>query len=81
MYIQTCDPSVVIEEKTEGKVIYLVPATGERWQINGTCNHCGSCWEGASGPAPTIDCPVRPEIKIDFPHCTLSGEYLPPAEV
>jgi hypothetical protein len=72
----TCDPNVVIESSTETSVIYLVPATGERWRIDGTCNQCGLCWDGAVGDRPTLDCPVRPEIKDNFPDCTLSGEYL-----
>lgn len=72
----TCDPFVFIESRSEASVIYIVPATGERWRIDGVCNQCGACWEGAVGPKPELDCPVRPEIKDKFPDCTLSGEYL-----
>lgn len=75
-YTQTCDPSVVIERQSKNSITYLVPATGERWRIDGTCNQCGACWEGAANAAPILDCPVRPEIKQDFPQCTLSGVYL-----
>lgn len=72
----TCDPNVFIESRTETSVIYIAPVTGERWRIDGTCNQCGQCWEGAVGERPTLDCPVRPEIKDDCPDCVLSGEYL-----
>lgn len=82
-YTLTCDPFVVITEQDinpqtgiQSRVIYLVPTTGEMWQINGECNQCGECWERATAPAPTLDCPVRPEIKDAFPNCTLSGVYL-----
>lgn len=77
---KTCDPHVVIESRPSlTEIIYLVPATGERWEIVGVCNQCGACWQGAVGLKPVLDCPVRPEIKDDFPECTLSGRYLPPA--
>lgn len=77
---KTCDPNTEIEKLGVGYVIYIVPATGERWKIVGTCNQCGACWKNAVGDKPLLDCPVRPEIKDDFPDCTLSGEYLPKAE-
>lgn len=73
----TCDPAIVIEARTEQSVIYLAPASGERWRIEGVCNRCGQCWQGAVGPAPVLDCPVRPELPNKFPDCTLRGEYLP----
>lgn len=76
MTIPTCDPHVVIESQEPGRVVYLIPATGERWRIDGTCNQCGKCWEGATYSKPELDCPVRPEIKDVIPDCTLSGEYL-----
>jgi hypothetical protein len=73
---KTCDPGIVIESQTPTSVIYLVPATGERWRIDGVCNKCGACWVGCHGPVPVLDSPVRPEIKEYFPECVLSGEYL-----
>jgi hypothetical protein len=75
-HIKTCDPYVVIESQAPTSVIYLVPHTGERWRIDGVCNHCGACYHPASVFDPTVDCPVRPEINKVFPTCTLSGEYL-----
>lgn len=76
-HVKTCDPNVVIESQTPTSVIYLVPASGARWRIDGVCNKCGACWEGAIGPAPVLDCPVTPEFIGMFPGCTLhSGEYL-----
>lgn len=74
--LPTCDPSVFIESVESGSIIYIASETGERWRIDGECNRCGACWEGAVNPAPLLDCPVRPEIKEKFPDCTLSGEYL-----
>ncbi len=60
---QTCDPYVLIEERAEQRIRYVNITTGRRWDVLGTCNMCGACWEGAVGPAPTLDCPVTPEIK------------------
>lgn len=75
----TADPYCFIESVTRKptlKVVYIIPSTGERWQISGTCNLCGDCWVGAKGGAPDKDCPVRPEIKANYPNCTLTGAYL-----
>lgn len=58
----TCDPFVWIEEQREGYVRYR-NGDGRRWEVHGTCNMCGACWEGASGPAPDMDCPVTPELE------------------
>ena len=74
--LETCDPYVVIESQTPTSVIYLAPASGVRWRIDGVCNKCGACWQGAVGPVPTLDCPVTPEINKHIPQCVLSGEYL-----
>lgn len=71
----TCDPTVFIESQIVDAVIYRT-VDGERWLIKGECNRCGDCWKGATNPAPVLDCPVRPEIKAKFPHCTLDGFYL-----
>lgn len=57
----TCDPFVWIEERGEGFVRYR-NAAGRRWEVHGTCDKRGDCWQGAVGPAPTLDCPVTPEF-------------------
>lgn len=75
---RTSDPTLRIEERRPGQVIYRAD-NGERWVITGTCSQCGACWQGAVGN-PSVDParPVRPEIKDNFPQCTLRGHYLPP---
>ena len=94
---ETLDPSVVIEARGPGWVIYRSTVKRERWIIYGTCNQCGECEVGAHSPHiiwtgkpigqpgacfdrsfPTRkDSPVRPEgPNQDWPHCSLSGEYL-----
>lgn len=59
----TCDPFVLIEEQREGYVRYVRTTDGRRWEVHGTCDRRGHCWQGASGPAPTLDCPVTPEFQ------------------
>lgn len=72
----TCDPYVFIESQTPTSVVYVNPGQGLRWRVDGVCNKCGKCWEGAVGPAPVLDSPVTPEFNGQFEGCTLHGEYL-----
>jgi len=68
--IQTCDPYVWIEEQRAGYVRYRMVSesnnpdatTTRRWEVYGTCDNRGLCWQGAVGPKPTLDCPVTPEF-------------------
>lgn len=43
----TADPSVFIEERREGYVRYIAPATGRRWEAHGVCDRRGDCLIGA----------------------------------
>jgi hypothetical protein len=61
--IPTCDPHVWIEAQGEGVVRYRRD-DGRRWEVHGTCTHCGRCWEGAVDPRPELDCPVTPEFDL-----------------
>lgn len=65
----TCDTEVFIEEKYEGYVRYI-NTSGKRWEVFGTCNNCGKCWEGANGPKPILDCPITENFY--FEECTLT---------
>jgi hypothetical protein len=47
MFEKTLDPHVDIVERTADYVEYLSD-TGERWRINGECNRCGICYQGAN---------------------------------
>lgn len=64
----TCDPYVFIEERRMGYISYREVKNGKiirRWEVTGTCNGCGKCWQGAVGDKPILDCPVSPEFKIE----------------
>lgn len=74
----TCDPSVVTEARspveTTGDAAWVRyrRADGRRWEVWGTCNQCGACWEGAVGQKPELDCPVTPEFWPTDPRCSLT---------
>lgn len=46
----TVAPDTFIESRDEQHTVYVVPSTGERWYIDGTCNRCGLCEVGVSDP-------------------------------
>jgi hypothetical protein len=43
----TAEEGLFIEEQRLGYVRYVRPATGERWEIEGTCDRRGLCMVGA----------------------------------
>lgn len=71
--METCDPYIVIEEQREGYVRYR-RTDGQRWEVNGVCDHNRACMVGAvvdgvlvetivqarALPTPELDCPVGP---------------------
>lgn len=44
--VPTSDPSVVIEEQSEGYVRYR-NSSGRRWEVHGVCDRRGDCLVGA----------------------------------
>lgn len=76
--IATCEPFVWLEEVREGYWRYVDATTGQRWEVFGICDQRGDCWEGAVGPKPTLDCPVRPGFTGC---CPLTFVELAPAEI
>lgn len=50
--IPTQDPYCFIVEQNieQERVVYVMPSTGETWEILGTCNGCGECMVGLPYP-------------------------------
>lgn len=86
--LPTSDPAVFMEEQREGYVRYR-STDGRRWEIEGSCDHRGTCLIGAVIDGELVTTPERaralavaydgPDVPVtpDFTGCCpLRGRWL-----